>query len=54
MPVHEQQRNEAPKSAGTRREEVDKSEIEEIVKMKDGKHPNPNTIHPIAGYDVVG
>ena len=19
--------------------------------MKDGKHPNPNTIHPIAGYD---
>ena len=21
--------------------------------MKDGKHPNPNTIHPIAGYDTV-
>ena len=19
--------------------------------MKNGKHPNPNTIHPIAGYD---
>lgn len=19
--------------------------------MKDGKYPNPNTIHPIAGYD---
>ena len=32
----------------------DKSEFEEIVKMKDGKHPNPNIIHPIAGYDVVG
>ena len=29
----------------------DKSEFEEVVKMKDGKHPNPNTIHPIAGYD---
>ena len=27
------------------------SEFEEVVKMKDGKHPNPNTIHPIAGYD---
>ena len=31
--------------------EDDKSEFEEVVKMKDGKHPNPNTIHPIAGYD---
>ena len=30
---------------------IDKSEFEEVVKMKDGKHPNPNTIHPIAGYD---
>ena len=29
----------------------DKSGFEEVVKMKDGKHPNPNTIHPIAGYD---
>ena len=28
------------------------SEFEEVVKMKDGKHPNPNTIHPIAGYDT--
>ena len=28
-----------------------KSEFGEVVKMKDGKHPNPNTIHPIAGYD---
>ena len=27
------------------------SEFEDVVKMKDGKHPNPNTIHPIAGYD---
>ena len=27
------------------------SEFEEAVKMKGGKHPNPNTIHPIAGYD---
>ena len=25
--------------------------FEEAVKMKDGKHPNPNAIHPIAGYD---
>ena len=32
-------------------EEANKSEFEEVVKMKDGKHPNPNTIHPIAGYD---
>ena len=31
--------------------ETDNSEFEEVVKMKDGKHPNPNTIHPIAGYD---
>ena len=31
--------------------ENDKSEFEDVVKMKDGKHPNPNTIHPIAGYD---
>lgn len=31
--------------------ESDNSEFEEVVKMKDGKHPNPNTIHPIAGYD---
>ena len=30
---------------------IDESEFEEIGKMKDGKHPNPNTIHPIAGYD---
>ena len=30
---------------------LNKSEFEEVVKMKDGKHPNPNTIHPIAGYD---
>ena len=28
------------------------SEFEKVVKMKDGKHPNPNTIHPIAGYDT--
>lgn len=28
-----------------------KSEFAEGIKMKDGKHPNPNTIHPIAGYD---
>ncbi len=31
--------------------ETGKSELEERIKMKDGKHPNPNTIHPIAGYD---
>ena len=30
---------------------IEKSEFKEVVKMKDGKHPNPNTIHPIAGYD---
>ena len=31
--------------------QFNKSGFEEVVKMKDGKHPNPNTIHPIAGYD---
>ena len=29
----------------------DKSELDEGIKTKDGKRPNPNTIHPIAGYD---
>ena len=33
--------------------ETGKSELEEGIKMKDGKHPNPNTIHPIAGYVVL-
>ena len=31
--------------------ETGKSELEERIKMKDGKHLSPNTIHPIAGYD---
>ena len=25
--------------------------LKEAVKMKDGKTPDPKTIHPIAGYD---
>ncbi len=30
---------------------IEKLKFEEVVKMKDGKYPNPNTIHPIAGCD---
>ena len=30
---------------------ANKPAFEEVVSVKDGKHPNPNTIHPIAGYD---
>ena len=40
-----------PESAGIRHEQADKTEFEEVVRMKDGKHPDPNTIHPIPGYD---
>ena len=29
----------------------DESYFQEEAAMKDGKYPNPNTIHPIAGYD---
>ena len=31
--------------------QFNKSEFERGIQMKDGKYPNPNTIHPIAGYD---
>ncbi len=31
--------------------QFNKSGFERGIQMKDGKYPNPNTIHPIAGYD---